>query len=63
VAWRVRKKVGLDRVPAGISAKNDDAIIYDIGLTGRSSSGYGHPTTGLNEEAVAEEIGASAKAR
>jgi uncharacterized protein GlcG (DUF336 family) len=60
VAWRVRKKLGLDTVPAGISVKNNDAIIYDIGLMGKSSSGYGHPTTGLEEDDVAAKIGASA---
>jgi uncharacterized protein GlcG (DUF336 family) len=59
VAWRLRKALGLDKVPGGITAKNNDAIIYDIGLTG-SSSGYGHPKSGLNEPDVAEEIGASA---
>lgn len=63
VAWRVRKALGLDRVPAGVSANNDDAIIYDIGITGSSSSGYGHPKTGLHEGDVAEEIGASAKGK
>jgi hypothetical protein len=63
VAWRVRKALGLDKVPAGMSADNNDAIIYDIGLTGTSSSGFGHPTTGLNEADVAEEIGASAKGK
>lgn len=60
IAWRVRKALGLDKVPAGITAKNNDAIIYDIGLTGSSSSGYGHPVSGLKEDDVAEEIGASA---
>ncbi|HEY4126364.1 MAG TPA: heme-binding protein [Rhizomicrobium sp.] len=59
VAWRVRKALGLDKVPAGITADNNDAIIYDIGLTG-SSSGYGHPVSGLKEDKVAKEIGASA---
>jgi uncharacterized protein GlcG (DUF336 family) len=59
VAWRVRKHLGLDKVPAGITADNNDAIIYDIGLLGKSSSGYGHPKSGLNEDDVAEEIGAS----
>jgi uncharacterized protein GlcG (DUF336 family) len=60
VAWRVRKALGLDKVPAGITADNNDAIIYDIGLTGGSSSGYGHPVSGLKEDDVAREIGASA---
>ena len=60
VAWRVRKRLGLDKVPAGITAENNDAIIYDIGMMGKSSSGYGHPKSGLKEDDVAKEIGASA---
>jgi uncharacterized protein GlcG (DUF336 family) len=60
VAWRVRKALGFDKVPAGITADNNDAIIYDIGMMGKSSSGYGHPVSGLKEDEVAKEIGASA---
>ena len=60
IAWRVRKGLGLDKVPAGITAENNDAIIYDIGMMGKSSSGYGHPKTGLKEDDVAKAIGASA---
>ena len=60
IAWRVRKALGLDKVPAGITADNNDAIIFDIGLMGKSSSGYGHPVTGLKEDDVAKQIGASA---
>jgi uncharacterized protein GlcG (DUF336 family) len=60
VAWRVRKALGLDKVPNGITGAGNDAIIYDIGLTGSSSSGYGHPKSGLKEDKVAGEIGASA---
>jgi uncharacterized protein GlcG (DUF336 family) len=63
VAWRVRKRLGLDRVPAGITAANNDAIIYDIGMLGKSSSGYGHPVSGLKEDDVAKEIGASAEGK
>jgi uncharacterized protein GlcG (DUF336 family) len=60
VAWRVRKALGFDKVPAGITADNNDAIIYDIGMMGRSGSGYGHPKCGNKEDEVAKEIGASA---
>ena len=60
IAWRVRKALGLDKVPNGITAKGNDAIIYDIGMMGKSSSGYGHPVSGLREDEVAREIGASA---
>jgi uncharacterized protein GlcG (DUF336 family) len=63
IAWRVRKMLSLDRVPAGITADNNDAIIFDIGLMGKSSSGYGHPTTGLKEDDVAKEIGSSANGK
>jgi uncharacterized protein GlcG (DUF336 family) len=63
VAWRVRSHLGLDQVPAGITASNNDAIIYDIGILGKSSSGYGHPVSGLKEDDVAKEIGASAEGK
>lgn len=60
VAWRVRKALGLDKVPAGVTDKANDAIIYDVDATGKSASGYGHPKCGHSEEAVAKEIGSSA---
>jgi uncharacterized protein GlcG (DUF336 family) len=60
VAWRVRKALGLDKVPAGVTDKANDAIIYDVDATGKSGSGYGHPMCGHSEDAVAKEIGASA---
>jgi uncharacterized protein GlcG (DUF336 family) len=63
IAWRVRQALGLDNVPGGITADNNDAIIYDIGFTGSSSSGYGHPVCGNKEDEVAESIGASAKGK
>lgn len=60
VAWRLRHALSLDHVPGGVSAKNNDAIIYDIGMLGKSSSGYGHPKCGHSEDKVAQSIGASA---
>lgn len=63
IAWRIRKTLGLDLVPAGITADNNDAIIYDIGMMGKSSSGYGHPKCGLKEDDVAKEIGASSEGK
>lgn len=60
VAWRVRKALGLDKVPAGVTDKANDAIIYDVDATGKSASGYGHPKCGHSEDAVAKEIGSSA---
>jgi uncharacterized protein GlcG (DUF336 family) len=58
IAWRVREKLGLNRVPGGVSPKHNDAIIYDIGTDGKSASGFGHPTCGGKEVDVAKEIGA-----
>ena len=42
IAWRVRQRLGVDKVPEGITANNNDAIIYDFGIFGKSGSGYGH---------------------
>jgi uncharacterized protein GlcG (DUF336 family) len=61
VAWRVRKALGLDRVPAGPTSDGNDAIVYDIGMLGKSSSGFGHPTCGNKEDQIAKEIGAAQK--
>lgn len=39
IAWRVRQKLGLDKVPNGPSPAHNDEIIYDIGANGKSASG------------------------
>jgi uncharacterized protein GlcG (DUF336 family) len=57
VAWRVRNKLGLDRVKAGPAGLKNDGIIYDIGPTGSSSSGFGHPKCAAKEEDIAKDIG------
>jgi hypothetical protein len=59
----VRKALGLDKVPAGITAENNDAIIFDINMLGKVSSGHGHPESGLKEPDIAREIGASASGK
>jgi hypothetical protein len=58
VAWRVRQKLKLDHVPAGVSPAHNDEIIYDIQPNKVSASGYGHPLCGGSEGTVAEQIGA-----
>lgn len=40
-----------------------DTIIFDIGMMGKSSSGHGHPGSGLKEDDVAEEVGASSEGK
>lgn len=42
IAWKVRHKLNLDNVPAGVSPTKDDNIVYDIS-NGVSASGWGHP--------------------
>jgi len=58
VAWRVRHLIGLDHVPAGVSPNMKDAIIYDIGPDGKSSSGFGHPKCSGREDQIAVDLGA-----
>ena len=58
VAWRVRQTLGLDKVLAGPGTLKNDGIVYDIGVTGSSSSGFGHPKCASKEADVATEIGA-----
>ena len=41
IAWRLRNTLGLDYVPAGVSATKDDQIIFDID-GGKSAGGFGH---------------------
>jgi len=43
IAWKVRHRLGLDYVPAGVADGGaDDNIIYDF-ANGVSASGFGHP--------------------
>jgi uncharacterized protein GlcG (DUF336 family) len=58
VAWRVRHLLGLDHVPAGVSPNMKDAIIYDIGPDGKSTSGFGHPKCDGREDQIAVDLGA-----
>jgi len=56
VAWRVRKALGLDRVPAGVNPERKDAIVYDLNSAGQSASGFGHPKCAGREADIAEQI-------
>src|SRR5438552_13440583 len=50
VAWKVRKALGLDYVPAGVSATGDDNMVHD------PASGWFHPVCGADEKALAESL-------
>lgn len=58
VAWRVRKALALDKVPAGVNPNRKDAIVHDLGPDGKSASGLGHPKCAGTEAVVAHELGA-----
>jgi uncharacterized protein GlcG (DUF336 family) len=58
IAWRTRKALGLDKVPAGVNPQLKDAIVYDMNGTGQSASGFGHPKCAGSEADVAQQIGA-----
>lgn len=58
---RIRKALALDAVPGGVSANNNDAMIYDVDANGMSKSGWGHPGCGGTEADVAASLGAGIK--
>ena len=55
IAWKVRNRLKLDYVPAGVSPLNDDNIVYDI-TNGVSVSGWGHPQCSMEAAKVAQEF-------
>jgi len=50
VAWKVRKALGLDYVPAGVSATGDDNMVHD------PTSGWFHPVCSAAEKAVVDAL-------
>jgi uncharacterized protein GlcG (DUF336 family) len=56
VAWRIRKALGLDNLPAGPSPERKDAIIYDMNGAGQSASGFGHPKCAGSEAEIADAL-------
>jgi len=55
IAWKVRHKLNLDNVPAGVSPTKDDNIVYDI-TSGVSASGWGHPACSDKATQIAKEL-------
>lgn len=59
VAWKVRHRLNLDNVPAGVGAGNTDNIIHDYlpnangNPVSSSAGGFGHPTCGAGAPATA----------
>lgn len=50
VAWKVRKALGLDYVPAGVSPTGDDNMVHD------PASGWFHPVCSDSEKAIVEAL-------
>jgi len=61
IAWRARRELSLDFVPAGVSPDKNDQIIYDID-DGESESGFGHPVCIGKEKDIAKTLVATQKA-
>lgn len=55
IAWKVRHKLELDYVPAGVSPFNDDNIVNDI-IKKNSPSGWGHPICSAEAAKIAKEF-------
>ncbi len=55
IAWKLRKKLGLDFVPGGISATKDDNLVIDL-VDGKSPSGWGHAATTPEATKIVNEL-------
>ena len=55
IAWKLRKKLGLDHVPGGVSTTKDDNMVLDF--SGNSStSGWGHAATSPEASAIVNRL-------
>jgi uncharacterized protein GlcG (DUF336 family) len=43
-AWKLRAKLELQSIPSGLSSEKNDNMIFDIDTSGKSASGFGHPS-------------------
>ena len=55
IAWKLRKALGLDHVPAGISPTKDDNMVLDF-AGGKSAGGWGHPETSPEASKLVNEL-------
>lgn len=62
IAWRLRNTLELDYVPGGVSPDKSDQIIYDI-KSGKSASGFGHPTCIGDENKIASTLPTTRKVK
>ncbi len=55
IAWKLRKKLGLDFVPSGVSPTKDDNMVLDWN-DGASASGWGHAATTPAATAIVNDL-------
>ena len=55
IAWKLRKSLGLDFVPGGVSPTKDDNMVLDI-ANGKSAGGWGHPETTPEATRIVNEL-------
>jgi len=55
IAWKLRKALGLDHVPGGVSATKDDNMVMDF-ADGKSPSGWGHAATTPEATRIVNEL-------
>lgn len=55
IAWRTRNTLSMDFVPSGVAPDKTDQVIYDIS-SGKSSSGFGHPSCIGTEDKISETL-------
>ena len=53
--WKLRKALGLDFVPAGVSPTKDDNMVVDF-VGGASASGWGHAATTPEATAIVNKL-------
>jgi uncharacterized protein GlcG (DUF336 family) len=62
ICWKVRHTLELDYLPAGVDpikreGRTDDNIVYDVSkTTGKSKSGWGHPSCSDGTKAVGQSL-------
>jgi len=55
IAWKLRKKLGLDAIPGGVSPTKDDNLVLDI-VNGKSTGGWGHAETSAAATAIVNAL-------
>jgi len=55
ISWKMRQKLGFDKIPGGLSPAKDDNIIFDL-KNGKSKGGFGHPVCSPESQRLAGQL-------